>query len=73
MAARPLPKTDTPPVITINSDGTWSGAVTISPGDTVQFNLPTYKSGYNQCKIYFAVRWENRPAADPPGTIIIGS
>jgi hypothetical protein len=75
MAARPLPKGDNPNQITINSDGTWTptGGVTINPSGTVQFDLPTYKTGYNQCIIAFTISWGNQPVADPPGTIIVGS
>lgn len=74
MAARPLPKGDTPQVITINSDGTWGpkGGVTINPSETVQFDLPACKHGYDKCMIDFTIRWGNKGTADPP-VIIVGS
>jgi len=73
MAARPLPKTDTTQVITINSNGTWSGPVSLNPGDTVRFDV-TYPSGSNQCVVVFEkIRWSNQRAEDPGGPIIIGS
>ena len=77
MAAKPLPKGDAPQLITIKSDGTWSpkGGVTISPSGTVQFDLPTWNPGHNQCTIHFTLSWEKRqgPGVDPGGTIIVGS
>ena len=74
MAARPLPKNDTTPAITIRPDSSWSGSVSINSGDTVQFDVPTFKSGHNQCVVVFSIRWSNQGAgADPGGPIIIGS
>jgi len=77
MAARPLPKSDPPQVITIKSDGDWSPkeGVTISPSGTVQFDLPTWNPGHNKCNIHFTVTWEKQQPAvrDPGGTIIVGS
>ena len=75
MAARPLPKGDAPQLITIKSDGTWTpkGGVTISPSGTVQFDLPTWKVGHDQCSIAFTITWGKSAGADPPGTIKVGS
>lgn len=73
MAARPLPKGDTPQVVTIKRDSTWkpSGGVTINPSDTVQFDVE-YPDGQNQCMIHFIVSWGNKATEDPP-VIIVGS
>jgi hypothetical protein len=51
MAAKPIPITADPPVITIDQNGTVSLPVTIVNGGVVQFMVTSYKSGNSQCRI----------------------
>jgi hypothetical protein len=62
MAAKPIPITADPPVITIDQNGIVSSAVTIVNGGQVKFQVSSYKSGNNQCRITIStsnIGWRN--------------
>jgi hypothetical protein len=65
MAAKPVPITADPPVITIDVNGNVSSAVEIVNGGQVTFQVSGYKPGNNQCRITIAasnIGWKHRDA-----------
>jgi hypothetical protein len=75
MAARPIPITDDPPVITIDANGNVSSPVTIPNNGQVTFQVTGYKSGNDECRITISannIGWHKKDVMDE-GTIKIGA
>jgi hypothetical protein len=81
MAAEPIPMPETSTEVTINSDNSINGQVTVNNGGVVKFQVSSYPndpqtgSPYNTCTVTISssdISWSTSPAAGQ-NTIKVGN